>query len=367
MTASFPEFLISLSAQATILLLVTRLLATRQPDYRISDKLWSSCHLLILVLVGLGILLPHLRVLPSAIWPNELVAMTQHTASTWSQVLLCVWCLGCVLLLLAVTFSFCQAANLVAAAKPLDSELIEIQKVFPGNLEVSGRPVGVLVSSQLISPFCWQFHQPVIVLPESLTEFPQDELNAILRHELAHLQAGHPVSLFLQRIVEVLFWFHPLVWSASRNAAATRELACDLNASTCREDAACLLKGLYRLSELRIGRLPDLPAGLAFTGNHSVLQLRVAQLLSIFELSTTTPDIADSTVRRMVSQRHPVYVCLAVVAGFAALIWLPFGPSASGRSLFSPWPVPSAVALKELGVPVRDYEVDAYSLMLRAQ
>ena len=62
-------------------------------------------------------------------------------------------------------------------------------------------------------------------------------------------QANHPLQLFLQRIVEILFWFHPLIWWASRQAAWSREFHCDAAAVTTAERGGVLPRGLLRMAE----------------------------------------------------------------------------------------------------------------------
>ena len=387
MTFSFPELFVSLSLQTTVLLLVTQWLTAVHCDCRMIDRLWRSCHLLILLLCGLGCFFPHFRLLPRAVWPTELITFATPAVAYWVPMLFGIWCGGCVLMAMAVTASFIQAARLAACQQVAADHQNQLQALPSDRFYVAGQPVRILISPVLVSPFCWQLHRPVIVLPETVFDFPDEERTAILLHELAHLQAGHPVSLFLQRMVEILFWFHPLVWTTSQRATAARELVCDLEACDTSESAACLLRALYRLSELRTGKLPALPVELSFVSDHSILQSRVHQLLKIVEdndrhvvrpgLSAqhcltikTAGQLSHQSARRGVSAglpgQHWSPLFLYAVAILATFVWLPFHPAASHRSVLSPWPTVSAIALKEIGLPVRDYEIDGFSLQERA-
>ncbi len=112
--------------------------------------------------------------------------------------------------------------------------------------EVHALSVRIVTSESCATPFCWQLYRPVIVMPESVSEIPDDELRAVIRHELAHLRSRHPMMLFLQRLVEIGFWFHPLVWRASRAAAKQRELSADRKANSSRVDVAAFLRSLMR-------------------------------------------------------------------------------------------------------------------------
>ena len=49
----------------------------------------------------------------------------------------------------------------------------------------------------------------------------------MIQHELAHVRRSDPGLLFLQRLVEVFYWFHPLVWWVALQTARYREFVCD--------------------------------------------------------------------------------------------------------------------------------------------
>jgi beta-lactamase regulating signal transducer with metallopeptidase domain len=69
---------------------------------------------------------------------------------------------------------------------------------------------------------------PSILLPAGLEcVLSQQELDAVLIHELAHARRrDNLISLFYECAACVL-WFHPLVWLAGARIALYRELSCD--------------------------------------------------------------------------------------------------------------------------------------------
>ncbi|TWU47598.1 Regulatory protein BlaR1 [Rubripirellula tenax] len=70
--------------------------------------------------------------------------------------------------------------------------------------------------------------RPMILLPTALTTgLTPDDLNAILRHEFAHIRRFDLWVNLGQRILESLLFFHPAVWWLSRRISAERELCCD--------------------------------------------------------------------------------------------------------------------------------------------
>jgi beta-lactamase regulating signal transducer with metallopeptidase domain len=98
----------------------------------------------------------------------------------------------------------------------------------------AGHAVGVstarvrLAASRRVSvPVTWGVWQPIVLLPVHALRWPADRLQAVLRHELAHVR-GHDASMRLAaRIACALFWFHPGVWWLARRFEADAEEASD--------------------------------------------------------------------------------------------------------------------------------------------
>src|SRR5262249_1570313 len=66
--------------------------------------------------------------------------------------------------------------------------------------------------------------RPMILLPAAWsTELPADMIEAVILHELAHLQRRDLWVNLLQRLVEMLLFYHPAVWSLSNRLRIERE------------------------------------------------------------------------------------------------------------------------------------------------
>ncbi len=52
-------------------------------------------------------------------------------------------------------------------------------------------------------------------------------MRAVLAHETAHLSRRDNLWASIQMLVELLFWFHPLVWWIGTRLVVERERACD--------------------------------------------------------------------------------------------------------------------------------------------
>ncbi|MCA9017358.1 MAG: M56 family metallopeptidase, partial [Planctomycetaceae bacterium] len=209
----------------------------------------------------------------------------------------------------------------------------------------------LLTSTRLMTPFCSQFHHPYIVLPEYLLGFDQQKLNFIIRHELEHLKTGHPLQLFLQRLVEVVFWFHPMVWWASQQSALSREFACDDAAIESPAEIAMYLRTLLTIIEYGASQADETHTPLAFSRGKSLTAKRARRLTQIAKNNSKAGRASVSGVTASCS--------LFIAAIFIGCVWVPVDVLASPRASWSPWPTWTAGALHDFGFSVHDF--DAYN------
>jgi beta-lactamase regulating signal transducer with metallopeptidase domain len=340
----------SLTVQITLMIGVVAWITCRRQAAAAADWTWTALHASILLVTGAAFLLPHLRpVTWAALCVTSESASTQNAIDLGGRLLFWLWLIGVGAMLTAIAAGMWRASMLVANSVP-DARLTRLLAESMANMGIPPSPIDVRVSAICVSPFCWQLHRPAVVVPDLLLDFPLDEQRAVLNHELVHLSAQHPLCLFLQRIVEAIFWYHPLVWWASREAAAAREFRCDAQAVASRQEVAVYLQSLLRLIEARIPTPTALPAGLGFLGDASLLSRRANVL-------------AETLGQRMVRIRKvPTIGVLALISVACLTIWLPLNPHASRRASWSPWPTWSARVLSASGIEVRDYEVDGHRL-----
>jgi beta-lactamase regulating signal transducer with metallopeptidase domain len=347
--AALMEILTSLTLQTGVITLVAGWLTRSNDDPVRNDRIWSLAYGLIFAVSGCCLLVPHLRwVVFSSLTPPSWQPELYNTLELTARYLSFLWLAGCGVYLCLLVLGMVRGAMLVRSS-PLQSTI--------GSASLDHLPdqIQFRSSSLVNSPFLWQFHQPTIVLPARVLRFDADSLGAILRHEIAHFNAGHPLQLFLQRLVELVFWYHPLVWWASCKTAMSRELRCDWEAVSTPVEAESLLRGLILLLESRRRSRNSVLASLSFLGPSNRLEARTTNLLARFASEK------NATEKRRSFHDSVLILVGAVVFSFT-LGWLPVNPEASQRSYFSPWPVWSASAMDLLGVQVRDYEVDGHRL-----
>ncbi|HYV97230.1 MAG TPA: M56 family metallopeptidase, partial [Gemmatimonadaceae bacterium] len=89
------------------------------------------------------------------------------------------------------------------------------------------RRVRVLASPHVTMPMAGGILLPTVLVPADATDWSGEQRDIVLAHEIAHLAHADPLRHVAARIAVAIYWFHPLVWLAARNASVAREAACD--------------------------------------------------------------------------------------------------------------------------------------------
>jgi beta-lactamase regulating signal transducer with metallopeptidase domain len=90
------------------------------------------------------------------------------------------------------------------------------------------RRVRLVATPCAVGPAVWGLLHPTVLLPQAVTDGkPADEIELVLAHELIHVRRGDPWFALLRSLVLSVWWFHPLVWWAGRQASRAAERCCD--------------------------------------------------------------------------------------------------------------------------------------------
>ncbi|TWF32532.1 beta-lactamase regulating signal transducer with metallopeptidase domain [Chitinophaga polysaccharea] len=90
------------------------------------------------------------------------------------------------------------------------------------------RKVKVLISQHVQVPVMLGFLKPLILLPIAMVNnLSEEQLEAVLLHELAHIKRNDYLLNIFQSIVETILFFNPFVWLISKAIRIEREHCCD--------------------------------------------------------------------------------------------------------------------------------------------
>jgi len=87
--------------------------------------------------------------------------------------------------------------------------------------------VRIVISAEAAMPFTSGLFRPVIVLPDSASDWTTERRRSVLLHELAHVRRRDLVTNAIVQLACVVYWFHPLVRLAARHVRIEAERACD--------------------------------------------------------------------------------------------------------------------------------------------
>lgn len=115
-----------------------------------------------------------------------------------------------------------------------------------------------LLSSHLItSPVTIGFIKPIILFPIGMiNQLTVSEVESILTHEMAHIIRRDYLTNILISMVEVVLFYHPLVWWLSRVVRLEREYCCDDIAIGSNHQPLEYIKTLVKIKELSMYHHP---------------------------------------------------------------------------------------------------------------
>ncbi|MEZ6088425.1 MAG: M56 family metallopeptidase [Pirellulaceae bacterium] len=125
--------------------------------------------------------------------------------------------------------------------------------------------------------------RPMVLLPASLIAgLAPEQFAAIISHELVHIRRYDLLVNLLQRVIESLLFFHPVVWYLSRSISREREVCCDDLVVISGYEPMDYAGALLRMAELCAAANPSSPIAAAATGNNpSDFESRVTRLMTM--------------------------------------------------------------------------------------
>ncbi len=159
----------------------------------------------------------------SALGINDQVILQSRTGK-W---LICIWLLGIAGWGAAFFAKWLRLRKQIADESELaDTTTLQLIYQQAATLHVR-RKFQVRVTSSL-GPGVFGAINPQLLLPKQLVDNSDlTIIKPIIAHELIHIRRGDTITGFFQAVVQTLWWFHPLVWLANREARNERERCCD--------------------------------------------------------------------------------------------------------------------------------------------
>jgi bla regulator protein blaR1 len=165
------------------------------------------------------------------------IANASHGSHIVPLLLVAAWACGSFIVAFSWWRKWFQIRAAVRAASPV---------VIPAGIPV-------LSSSSMLEPGVFGILRPVMLLPEGIFDrLPSAQLNAIIAHEMCHVQRRDNLSFASHMVVETLFWFHPLVWWIRARLMEERELACDESVLQAGNEAEVYAEGILNVCKFYV-------------------------------------------------------------------------------------------------------------------
>lgn len=161
---------------------------------------------------------------------DDLTGFSTHSTDpslTWQAVLFVLWCVGLFALLMLFVQRLRFVRGLVIAGRPGGEALSALLQQCQEQLGFRGT-VRLKLSDTIPSPAVCGLVGPTILIPASLPEkLSMAGQRAVLLHELAHVKRGDLWINALQTVLQMIHFYHPLLWFANRRTRRICEQAVD--------------------------------------------------------------------------------------------------------------------------------------------
>ncbi|MBN2326343.1 MAG: hypothetical protein JXR73_04250 [Candidatus Omnitrophica bacterium] len=147
---------------------------------------------------------------------------------TTPTIIMIVWGWIVIGLLSGFVWRLCKTHRLIQAMAPVQRRDLPFDIIQLKERAGVRRSVPVLTGAWITSPVVWGLFKPVLLIPNDVMKrFSANQLEWICLHEFAHIRRYDNAVLLLQKIIQILFFFHPGVWLLNWLIDQQREYACD--------------------------------------------------------------------------------------------------------------------------------------------
>ncbi|MHC4575218.1 MAG: M56 family metallopeptidase, partial [Planctomycetota bacterium] len=149
------------------------------------------------------------------------------TPLTWQAVVFVVWLVVVVTMGLLLLQRAIFVRGLVAHAREANSLMNDTFEFCRKQMGLKGK-VRLKVSTNAASPAVCGLFRPVILVPHNLApSLGARDLRAVLLHELAHIKRGDLWVNLIQTVLQIVYFYNPLLWLANAIIRRVREQAVD--------------------------------------------------------------------------------------------------------------------------------------------
>lgn len=181
--------------------------------------------------------------------------ISRNVPLTWQALALLAWAVVVVVMVALLIQRALFVRGLVARSYEPPQEIAELLRQCGRRMGVRAN-LAVRLSPLSASPSVCGLRRPVILIPEEmLARLQGNELKSVLFHELAHVKRGDLWLNLVQTLLQVVYFYHPLLWAANARIRKVREQAVDETVlAAMGEEAEDYPRTLLSVSRLAFGQ-----------------------------------------------------------------------------------------------------------------
>ncbi|HEV2208205.1 MAG TPA: M56 family metallopeptidase [Verrucomicrobiae bacterium] len=250
-----------------------------------------------------------------------------------------------------------QVARMARGSTPAPDWLNHLLEEARINVGLSS-PVCLRLTSAPMSPAVSGFFRPIILLPRALSgRLSAARLRAVLLHELIHLRRRDVWVNCVQSLLQIAYWWHPLLWLANARIRRLREEAVDDAVMLAlQQDSPEYAPTLLEVARLALQR-PLLSLGLVgILESKTALRRRIERLVEF-----QTPQKAGLTLVSFLGVG--LFAAMAVPMGQAPGAFQQLAGEAAANS--NVWPDPRFQGYAQVRLEAEFFVVDTASLRVK--
>ncbi|MCX6233718.1 MAG: hypothetical protein NT175_03195 [Bacteroidetes bacterium] len=205
------------------------------------------------------------------------IASTINFFEANTPVIVIIWIAGMLIFLIKLLGGLAYAHRLKSAKTRPTGEEILLRFIELKRKIGLFRKIDLLESAMVKVPMVVGCLKPVILLPAGvISGLPMQQIETILIHEMIHIYRKDYLVNIFQSVMEVLFFFNPVIWWISRQIRIERENICDdMTVAYC-QDSLTYARALASLQEIE-QEIPMLVT--ALTGRKEQLLNRIYRII----------------------------------------------------------------------------------------
>lgn len=197
-------------------------------------------------------------------------------------VLFAIWGIVAVVLSTLLVRQNRQVAQLVAHSRRPSPELEKLLADLLESLRLPASRVAIRLTSELSSPAICGFWKATILIPDQLTKrLGPDQMRLIVAHELIHWKRWDLQMNCLQALLQIVYFYNPVVWYANAMLRRLREYAVD-EATVVMSNTPVQVYSQTLIDVADFSRAPQVYAGtlLGALKSRSSLYIRIQRLVT---------------------------------------------------------------------------------------